>query len=62
MDCSLEELDDTIVDAGVMFSASWSSRGWSATDAVVAAISADTGKVVNVVHMSSSCTECKRMQ
>ena len=62
LDCSLEELDDTVVDAGVTIDASWSSRGWSATDAVVAAISADTGKVVDVVHMSSSCTECKRMQ
>lgn len=27
VDCSLEELDDTIVDAGVTFNASWSSRG-----------------------------------
>ena len=62
VDCSLEELDDTIVDAGVTSNASWSLRGYSATDAVVAAISADTGKVMNVVHMSSSCMECKRMQ
>ena len=27
VDCSLEELDDTIVDVGVTFNASWSSRG-----------------------------------
>lgn len=60
--CSREELDNFIVDAGVTIDASWCSRGWSATDAVIAAISVDTGKVVDVVHMSSSCTECKKMK
>ena len=54
--CSCDELDNSIVDAGVTIDASWCSRGWSATDAVIAAISVDTGKV------SSSCTECKKMQ
>ena len=60
--CSLEELDDAVVDAGVTIDASWCSRGWTATDAVIAAISVDTGKVVDVVHMSSSCRECKKME
>ena len=54
--CSCEELDNSIVDAGVTIDASWCSCGWSATDAVIAAISVDTGKV------SSSCTKCKKMQ
>ena len=60
--CSLEELDGAVVDAGVTIDASWCSRGWTATDAVIAAISVDTGKVVDVVHMSSSCGECKKME
>jgi len=50
-----------VVDAGVTIDASWSSRGWSATDAVIAAISVDTGKVVDVVHMCSFCSECRKM-
>ena len=62
MECWREELDNIIVDAGVTIDASWCSRGWSATDAVIAAISVDTRKVVDVVHMSSSCSECKKMQ
>ena len=62
LNCSREELDNAVVDAGVTIDASWCSRGWTATDAVVAAISVDTGKVVDVVHMSSSCSECTKME
>ena len=61
LECTREELPDVVVDAGVTIDASWSSRGWSATDAVIAAISADTGKVVDVVHMCSFCSECRKM-
>ena len=32
------------MDIGVTIDALWSARGWSASDAVVAAISVDTGK------------------
>ena len=62
MNCSREDLDNAVVDVGVTIDASWCSRGWTATDAVIAAISVDTGKVVDVVHMSSSCSECKKME
>ena len=62
VDCSRDELPQTVVKAGVTINASWSSRGWSATDVVVAAISVNTGKVVDVVHLSSSCTECKKIE
>ena len=62
LSCSREDLDNAVVDAGVTIDASWCSRGWTATDAVIAAISVDTGKVVDVVHMSSSCSECKKME
>ena len=59
--CTPQELQDHVVDAGITIDGSWSSRGWSATDAVVAAISVDTGKVLNVIHMNSLCPECKKM-
>ena len=62
LNCSLENLDETVVDTGVTIDASWCSRDWTATDVVIAAISVDTGKVVDAVHMSSSCTECKKME
>ena len=62
LNCSLEDVEESVVDIGVTIDASWSARGWSASDAVVAAISVDTGKVVDVVHLCSSCTECKKME
>lgn len=62
LDYTREQLSDVVVNAGVTIDASWCSRGWSATDAVIAAISVNTGKVVDVVHMSSSCSECKKME
>jgi len=39
---------ETMIDVGVSLDGSWSSRGWSARDGVVAAISIDTGKVLDV--------------
>jgi len=57
-----EELRKEIVDIGVSLDCSWSSRGWSATDGVVAAIDVLIGKVVDVVHLSSSCTVCKKLE
>ena len=61
LECTCEELPIVVVDASVTIDASWSSRGWSATDAVIAAISVDTGKVVDVVHMCSFCCESQKM-
>ena len=57
-----QESQDHVVDAGITIDGSSSSRGWSATDAVVATISVDTGKVLDVVHMNSLCPECKKME
>ena len=62
VNCSRDELPNVNVEAGVTIDAPWSSRGWSPTDAVVAAISVDTGTVVDVVHLCSSCTECKKIE
>lgn len=53
---SHEELHEKVIYA------SWSTRGWSASDGVVAAISVDTGKVLDVVHLSSTCAECTKME
>lgn len=61
-DCTREQLSYVVVNAGVTINASWCSRGWSAMDAVTAVISVDTGKVVDVLRMSSSCAECKKME
>ena len=44
LNCSLEDFEGSVVDIGVTIDDSWSARGWSASDAVVAAISVDTGK------------------
>ena len=42
LDCTWEQLKDIVVDCGVSINASYSLRGWSAMDAVIAAISVDT--------------------
>ena len=40
--CSHKDLDNAVVDVGGTIDASWCSRGWIATNAVIAAISVDT--------------------
>ena len=62
LNCSLEDVEESVVDIGVTIDALWSARGCSASVTVEAATSVDTGKVVNVVHLCSSCTECKKME
>ena len=62
VESSPEELHEKVIDAGITIDASWSTRGWSASDGVVAAISVDTGKVLDVVHLSSTCAECTKME
>jgi len=59
--CSDAELRKKVVNIAVSLDCFWSSRGWSASDGAVAAISLDTGKVVDVVHLSSSCSECPKL-
>jgi hypothetical protein len=55
-------LKNKTVDVGASFDCAWSSRGWSARDGVVAAISEDTGRVLDVVYMTRSCSHCKKME
>ena len=60
--CSDEELREKVVSAGASLDGSWSSRGWSARDGIVAAISVESGKVVDVVYLSGSCNHCTAME
>lgn len=53
---------ETVVDAGVSVDGSWSSRGWSARDGVVAVLSIDTGKVLDVEYLSNGCSECVKTE
>ena len=52
-----EHLKD-VVDAGVSVDGSWNSRGWYARYGMVTIISVDTGKVVDVIFLSNSCSAC----
>ena len=55
-----EQLKDIVVDAGVSIDGSWNSRGWSARDGMVAVISIDTGKLVDAIFLSNSCSACEQ--
>jgi len=44
------------------FDCSWNSRGWQAKEGVVAAITQDNGKIVDVIHKVSFCRECRKKQ
>ena len=61
-DCSTNELKNKICDVGVTIDGSWSSRGWCARDGVVAAISVLTGQVLDIIYLSSSCSQCTVME
>ncbi|CAH3044829.1 unnamed protein product, partial [Pocillopora meandrina] len=40
----------------VVVDGSWNQQGWSARDGVVAVISINTGKVLDAIFLSNSCT------
>lgn len=61
-ECTEEELKQKVVNTGATFDGSWSSRGWSARDGVVAAISVVTGKIVDVEYLTGSCSRCTEME
>ena len=62
VDMSEEQLTDVVLDAGVSMDGSWNQRGLSARDGVVAVISIDAGKVLDVAFLSNSCTACEQMK
>ena len=49
-------------DVGVSVDETWQKTGFSSTNGVVAAISVDTGKVLDVAIMSKSCKGCTKMR
>jgi hypothetical protein len=49
-------------DVGVSVDGSWQRKGFSSTLGVITAISADSGKVLDVSILSKSCKGCTRMQ
>lgn len=53
---------DLVLDAGVSIDGSWNQRGWSARDGIVAVISIDKGKVLDVAFLSNSCTAGEQMK
>ena len=58
----VETDDEGYCTTAVSFNGSWCSCGWSARDRVVAGISLKTGKVLDVIHLSSSCSTCNRLE
>ena len=60
--CTDEELKQKVVDAEVSFDCSWSSRGWSARDGIVAKVSEDTGKVLDITYKTKSFPSCSAME
>ena len=48
-----------VVDIATCFDGTWSSRGWSARDGVVSAISEGTSQIVDVVYKTTFCRLCK---
>lgn len=50
--------DDSPADIGVSCDGTWQKRGFSSLNGVFAAISIDTGKVIDVEPMSRSCKAC----
>lgn len=50
---------DSTTSTPTSFDCSWNSRGWQAKQGVVAAISQDNGKIIDVIHKVSFCRDCK---
>lgn len=61
-DMSDKQLANLVLDAGVSIDGSWNQRGWSARDGVVAVVSIDTGKVLDVAFLSNSFTTCEQIK
>lgn len=48
-----------VIDVATCFDGTWSSRGWSARDGVVTAITEGTSQIVDVVYKTTFCRQCK---
>ncbi|GFU94654.1 uncharacterized protein TNCV_732901 [Trichonephila clavipes] len=57
-----QNLSSDIVKCGISVDGTWQRRGYTSMNGCVAAISVDTGKVLDIEVMSSYCPTCKRLQ
>ncbi|GFY17579.1 uncharacterized protein TNCV_3519341 [Trichonephila clavipes] len=57
----LHPTKNKIVECGISVDGTWLRRGYSSMNGCVAALSVDTGKVVNIEIMSSYCPTCRKI-
>ena len=59
---AIRQNGDNVVDIGVSVDGTWQRRGFSSKNGAVAAISIDTGKVLDVACFSRYCQGCVNME
>ncbi|GFW02128.1 uncharacterized protein TNCV_4854681 [Trichonephila clavipes] len=57
----LHPTKNKIVECGILVDGTWQRRGYSSMNGCVAALSVDTGKVVDIEIMSSYCPTCRKI-
>ncbi|GFX34559.1 uncharacterized protein TNCV_3657971 [Trichonephila clavipes] len=57
----LHPTKNKIVECGISVDGTWQRRGYSSMNGCVAALSVDTGKVVDIEIMSSYCPTCRKI-
>ncbi|GFY07681.1 uncharacterized protein TNCV_4095511 [Trichonephila clavipes] len=57
----LHPTKNKIVECGISVDGTWQRRGYSLMNGCVAALSVDTGKVVDIEIMSSYCPTCRKI-
>ncbi|GFV68948.1 CCHC-type domain-containing protein [Trichonephila clavipes] len=57
-----QNLSSNIVKCGISVDGTWQRRGYTSMNGCVAAITVDTGKMLDIEVMSSYCPTCKRLQ
>ncbi|GFT70220.1 uncharacterized protein TNCV_3456751 [Trichonephila clavipes] len=57
----LHPTKNKIVECGISVDGTWQRRGYSSMNACVAALSVDTGEVVDIEIMSSYCPTCRKI-
>ncbi|GFW05623.1 uncharacterized protein TNCV_4003251 [Trichonephila clavipes] len=57
----LHPTNNKIVECGISVDGTWQRRGYSSMNGCVAALSVDTGKVVEIEIMSSYCPTCRKI-
>eukprot|EP00795_Rhopilema_esculentum_P007335 gene7335-13066_t len=59
--CELHGVDkNAVVNCGVSVDGTWQKPGYASLNGCVAALSIDTGKVLNVAAMSRYCKDCQK--